>query len=64
MIHFPISLKYIPFEERYPPGWNYSADKAGMIEDLVPYIETYRALEELHSEGLIRNIGVCNVGTA
>ena len=64
MIHFPIALKYVPFEERYPAGWNYRADKAGMEEDQVPYMETYQAIEQLVEEGLVRNIGVCNVGTA
>lgn len=37
MIHFPISLKHIPHEDRYPAGWNFQADKAGMVEDLVSY---------------------------
>ncbi len=36
MIHFPIALKYVAMEERYPPGWNYT-DKPGMLEDNVPY---------------------------
>jgi D-xylose reductase len=35
-----------------------------MIEDLVPLSETWTALEALHAEGLIRNIGVCNMGTS
>lgn len=64
MIHFPISLKHIPHSERYPAGWNYHSDKAGMEEDLVPYSETYAAIEELVKEGLVRNIGVCNIGVA
>src|SRR5687768_12354776 len=21
LVHFPIALEYVPFEERYPPGW-------------------------------------------
>ena len=24
LIHFPIALKFVPFEQRYPPGWNFS----------------------------------------
>lgn len=63
LIHFPIALKFVPFEERYPPEWNYT-DKPGMVEDNVPFEETWRAMEELVREGLVRNIGVCNVGTA
>lgn len=64
LIHFPISLKHVPFAERYPPGWNYLSDKAGMVEDPVPLSETWRAMESLVKEGLVRNIGLCNVGTA
>lgn len=63
LIHFPIALKFVPFEERYPPEWNYKSDKPGMEEDNVPYEETWRAMEALVKEGLVRNIGVCNLGT-
>lgn len=63
LIHFPIALKFVPFDVRYPPGWNYT-EKPGMEEDNVPMEETWRAMEELVKEGLVRNIGVCNVGTS
>ena len=26
LIHFPIALRYVDFEERYPPGWIYDPD--------------------------------------
>jgi D-xylose reductase len=64
LIHFPIALKFVPFEQRYPPGWNFRDDKAGMEEDDVPLAETWSAMEDLVKEGLVRNIGMCNVGTS
>ena len=33
-----------------------------MIEDNVPFQETWRAMEELAKEGLAKNIGVSNMG--
>eukprot|EP00511_Aplanochytrium_stocchinoi_P002594 CAMPEP_0204830648 /NCGR_PEP_ID=MMETSP1346-20131115/9039_1 /ASSEMBLY_ACC=CAM_ASM_000771 /TAXON_ID=215587 /ORGANISM="Aplanochytrium stocchinoi, Strain GSBS06" /LENGTH=701 /DNA_ID=CAMNT_0051961101 /DNA_START=131 /DNA_END=2236 /DNA_ORIENTATION=+ len=66
LIHFPISLKFVPFEKRYPPEWIYdpeSADKC-MVEDAVPMRETWEAMQELVEEGLVRNIGLCNVGVS
>jgi D-xylose reductase len=67
LIHFPIALKYEPIEERYPPtGWIYdpNATKAELEYDNVPLYETWRAMESLVEEGLVRNIGVSNMGTS
>lgn len=62
LIHFPIALKYVPFEKRYPPGWFHDPDTAmpKMEPAQVPIIETWRAMEELVRAGLVRNIGVSN----
>jgi D-xylose reductase len=64
LIHFPIAQRFVPFEERYPPGWftDENAELPRVEADRVPIIETWRALEELVSEGLVREIGVCNFG--
>jgi D-xylose reductase len=54
-------LKFFPIEKRYPQNWVYD-DLDYMIEDPVPYQETWEALEELVQEGLIKSIGMSNVG--
>lgn len=62
-IHFPIAIKPVPFEEKYPPGlYTGEADaKAGNISvEHVPIIDTYRAMEECVDEGLIKSIGISN----
>ena len=65
LIHFPIALEFVPFEERYPPGWvDPSEEHAAMKTILVPYAETWRAMEELVDAGLTKRIGVCNLTAA
>lgn len=66
-IHFPIAQKFVPFEEKYPPGLYTGAQdeqEGVMSEEPVPIIDTYRALEALVDEGLIKAIGVSNFSAA
>jgi D-xylose reductase len=62
LIHFPISLKHVSIEHRYPPGWFFepTADKPRMEVDSVPIAETWEAMEELQQSGLCKHIGVSN----
>ncbi len=66
LIHFPIALEYIPPEKRYPAGWFQDPDaaKPRMMPARVPISETWQAMEELVSAGLVKDIGVSNFGTS
>lgn len=66
LIHFPIALEYVPFDVRYPPEWVFdpAAPDPRMKPAAVPLAETWAAMEDLVSAGLVRNIGVCNYGVA
>ncbi len=66
LIHFPISLKYVPIDQRYPPGWFHepSAALPVMKADPVPIRETWEAMQELVKAGLVREIGLSNFGVS
>eukprot|EP00929_Paragymnodinium_shiwhaense_P057938 TRINITY_DN29020_c0_g1_i1.p1 TRINITY_DN29020_c0_g1~~TRINITY_DN29020_c0_g1_i1.p1 ORF type:complete len:345 (-),score=67.97 TRINITY_DN29020_c0_g1_i1:266-1246(-) len=59
LVHFPISLKFVPFEHRYPPEW--TDDKGQMQLDNVPYRETWEAMEAVKASGKAKHIGVSNL---
>jgi D-xylose reductase len=63
LIHFPISLRFVPFEERYPPEWLFApeAESPHMEFEDVPIAATWAAMEGLWEAGLTRDLGVCNM---
>ncbi|KAJ2885083.1 D-xylose reductase [Coemansia aciculifera] len=60
LVHFPIALKHVPIEQRYPPEWSYEVG-GPVITDNVPYQETWQAMECLFDKGLAKNIGISNM---
>lgn len=66
LVHFPIAQKFVPFEERYPPGWITDPHANPPRMELVPVsiAETWGAMEELVAAGLVRHIGVSNFNVA
>jgi len=66
LIHFPIALKFVPIETRYPPEWIHDpdADKPKMELAKVPLHKTWAALEAQVNKGKTKRIGVCNYSSA
>ncbi len=62
LIHFPIAQAFVPIETRYPPEWIFEPNDSSPTMKLaaVPLSDTWKAMEKLVDEGLVRQIGVCN----
>ncbi|KAI8387990.1 xylose reductase [Radiomyces spectabilis] len=59
LVHFPLPLKYVPIEAKYPPGW-YQPGEDVITLDRAPMHECWAAIEDCVRAGLTRNIGVSN----
>ncbi|MFT6094570.1 MAG: D-xylose reductase [Pseudohongiellaceae bacterium] len=66
LIHFPISLKYVDFDTRYPPEWFFDPESENPTMEIapVPLMDTWRAMEALVEKGLVKQIGICNYNCA
>ena len=62
LIHFPISLQYVDFNQKYPPEWVNMNDK--MILENQDLGETWKEMENLVKSNLVKDIGVCNFNSA
>lgn len=60
LIHFPVALKYVAPEERYPPGWFNDAAGTKVVHSKARLEDTWRAFEDLKQKGLAKSIGVSN----
>ena len=62
LIHFPISLDYLSLDQKYPPEWvNLNQKMVLQPQDLS---ETWKAMEELYRQKLVKSIGVSNFNSS
>lgn len=60
LIHFPVSIKFVPFEKRYPPGFFHDDAGKELITEKSPMHETWAAMEEIVNSGRAKSIGISN----
>jgi len=58
LIHFPISMEFVPFDKKYPPEWTNLEGKMVLVPNDIN--ETWKAMEALKESGKVRNIGLSN----
>ncbi|SCV67315.1 BQ2448_5961 [Microbotryum intermedium] len=60
LIHFPVSLEYVDPNSRFPPEWWDGTPGGKVTPSNDPISDTWRGMEDVHSQGLAKNIGVSN----
>ena len=61
LIHFPISMEYVPIDQKYPPEWTNMEGKMVLVaQDMGA---TWKAMETLVAAGKTKTIGICNFST-
>lgn len=58
LIHFPISMEYVPFDKKYPPEWSNLDGKMVIVPNDIN--RTWSAMESLVENGKARHIGLSN----
>lgn len=58
LIHFPISMEFVPFHEKYPPEWTNLDGKMVIVPNDIN--KTWAAMEDLVHQGKTRVIGLSN----
>ncbi|KAL7484753.1 hypothetical protein ACHAW6_010367 [Cyclotella cf. meneghiniana] len=58
LIHFPISMEYVPMEVKYPPEWKNLNGEMVLVKNDIN--STWRAMERLVEAGKTRFIGLSN----
>lgn len=58
LIHFPISMEFVPIDKKYPPEWTNLNGKMVVVPNDIG--ATWGAMELLVNNGKCLNIGVCN----
>eukprot|EP00804_Cyclotella_cryptica_P024776 CCRYP_001744-RC/>CCRYP_001744-RC protein AED:0.10 eAED:0.10 QI:259/1/1/1/1/1/7/113/645 len=58
LIHFPISMEYVPIEVKYPPEWTNLNGEMVLVKNDIN--STWRAMERLVEAGKTRFIGLSN----
>ncbi|KDE02644.1 NAD(P)H-dependent D-xylose reductase xyl1 [Microbotryum lychnidis-dioicae p1A1 Lamole] len=60
LIHFPVSLEYVDPNTRFPPEWWDGKPGGKVTPSNDPISDTWRGMEDVHNQGLAKNIGVSN----